>query len=199
MFTIQHKTYGEGKVINKEMKGNDIAIKAQFNNGMEGNFASGSFEMGIVKAEGDLKAEIDAVIAARQAAEEAWRNAMYASVEKPVDSSVAKPAAPSKRRGRTPARKVTAKGAIQTQYEAYLEAAGYPITGKTGKDSTVPAYVKAVGQVLKEEDLTWAELEKNIEQIVTKYDVGGACEDFGAKSNRTVINALKRFQEFVLA
>ena len=197
MFTIQHKAYGEGKVINKEMKGNDIMITAQFNNGKQCDFASGSFEMGVVKAEGALKAEIDAVIAARQAAEEARKNAMYSVVEKPVVSPVVKPTAPSKRRGRTPARKVTVKGPIQTQYEEYLKAAGYPITGKTGKDSTVPAYVKAVGQVLQEEDLTWAELEKNIEQIVTKYDVGGVCEDFGAKSNRTVINALKRFAEFV--
>jgi hypothetical protein len=41
------------------------------------------------------------------------------------------------------------------------------------------------------------ELGKNIDGIVVKYDVGGACEDFGNKSKKTVINALKRFAEFV--
>lgn len=190
MQTIQHKTHGKGEVISKEVKGNDIYIMVRFDSGKEMQLASDSFKFGVVTAEGDLKDEIDAVIAAKKAEIEASKDAVRVT-------SVAASVHSSSRRGRTPTRKVTVKGSLQDQYELYLEAAGYPVVGRTGKDSTVPAYAYAVEQVLKEENLTWAELKKNIAQIVTKYDVGGACEDFGAKSNRTVINALKRFAEFV--
>ena len=190
MQTIQHKTFGKGEVISKEVKGNDIYIMVRFDSGKEMRLAAESFKLGIVTAEGDLKNEIDTVIAAKKAEIEASKDAVRVT---PVAASVHS----SSRRGRTPTRKVTVKGSLQDQYELYLEAAGYPVVGRTGKDSTVPAYAYAVEQVLKEENLTWAELKKNIAQIVTKYDVGGACEDFGAKSNRTVINALKRFAEFV--
>ena len=193
MLTIQHKMYGEGRVINKEIKENDIIITAQFEDGKECRFAAESFRIGVVTAESALKEEIDVVIAAQQAAQTAWRKSVRIANPAPV----ATPVVPAGRQGRTPTRKVTVKGSLQDQYELYLEAAGYPVVGRTGKDSTVPAYAYAVEQVLKEENLTWAELEKNIAQIVKKYDMGGACEDFGAKSNRTVINALKRFAEFV--
>lgn len=193
MQTIFHNKFGVGEVINKEVGENDILLTVRFNTGKETRFAAESFTLGVVTAEGDLKEEIDAVIAAKKAAEEERRNVMRAMMATPVAS----PVVTSTRSGRRPNRQVMVKGPIQTQYEAYLEAAGYPVVGRTGKDSTVPAYAYAVEQVLKEENLTWAELEKSIAQIVTKYDVGGACEDFGAKSNRTVINALKRFAEFV--
>ena len=48
MLTIQHKMYGEGKVINKEMKGNDIIITAQFADGSERQFAAESFRLGFL-------------------------------------------------------------------------------------------------------------------------------------------------------
>ena len=38
---------------------------------------------------------------------------------------------------------------------------------------------------------------RRVGDIVRKYDVGGEQETFGCKSNKTVINALKRFKEFV--
>ena len=99
--------------------------------------------------------------------------------------------------GRKPSKKTAIKGSIQTEFEVYLESAGYPVVGVSGNDSTVPSYSRAVEKVIENEDITWADLKKNIANVVSKYDVGGACEEFGAKSNRTVINALKRFAEFV--
>ena len=190
MFIIQHKTYGEGKVINKEMKGGDIIITAQVGEDKQCSFAAESFRIGAVKADGTLKAEIDAVIAAKQAAEEERRNAVRVL-------PVAAPAASSKRHGRIPVRKATAKGAIQTQYEAYLEAAGYPVFGINGNLSTVPQYSRAVEKVVEREGLSWSQLSNDIANIVQKYDKDGAEEDFGNRGNKTVINALKRFQEFV--
>ena len=59
MLTIQHKMYGEGKVINKEMKENDIILTAQFGDGSERRFAAESFRLGFVSADGELKNEID--------------------------------------------------------------------------------------------------------------------------------------------
>ena len=193
MQTVVHKIFGFGEVISKEIKEKEILLTVRFSTGKEMRFAAESFTLGVVTAEGDLKEEIDRMLAAKKEAEEERRNAMRAIMVTPVVPR----AVTSKQSGRKPNRKVVVKGPIQTQYEAYLESAGYSIVGRTGKDSTVPAYAYAVEQVLKEENLAWAELEKNIAQIVKKYDMGGACEDFGAKSNRTVINALKRFAEFV--
>jgi hypothetical protein len=193
MLTIQHKMYGEGKVINKEMKENDIILTAQFGDGSERRFAAESFRLGFVSADGELKNEIDGVIAAQQAAVTAWRNSVSAAAPAPV---VTAPVT-SARHGRTPKRKVTAKGPIQEQYEMYLEAADYSVIGISGNDSTVPQYSRAVEKVVEREGLSWSQLSNDIANIVQKYDKDGAEEDFGNRGNKTVINALKRFQEFV--
>ena len=195
MLTIQHKMYGEGKVINKEMKGNDIIITAQFADGSERQFAAESFRLGFVSASGVLKEEIDVVIAAQQAAMAAWRNSISVAAPAPV---VTAPAS-SGRHGRTPTHRVIVKGAIQEQYEIYLEAAGYAVIGVNGSASTVPQYSYAVEKVLEREGLSWNQLKNDIDNIVKKYDKNGAEEDYGNRGNKTVINALKRFQEFAAA
>lgn len=195
MLTIQHKMYGEGKVINKEMKENDIILTVQFGDGSERRFAAESFRLGFVSAEGVLKEEIDVVIAAQQAAKTAWRNSINAAAPAPV---VTAPAS-SGRHGRTPTRKVAAKGSIQEQYEMYLEAAGYPVVGISGNVSTVPQYSRAVEKVVEREGLNWNQLKNDIDNIVKKYDKNGSEEDYGNRGNKTVINALKRFGEFVSA
>ena len=57
--------------------------------------------------------------------------------------------------------------------------------------------VNAVESVRAEEGISWDTLKADIDDIVDKYDEGGLMSWFGAKSNKTVINALKRFAEFV--
>ena len=57
--------------------------------------------------------------------------------------------------------------------------------------------MNAVDSIRSEEGISWETLKTNIATIVPRYDVGGAKELFGAKSNKTYINALKRFAEFV--
>ena len=76
--------------------------------------------------------------------------------------------------------------------------AGYAVFTVNGYASTVPQYSRAIEKVLQKEALTWAELKKNIDNVIPKYDVGGVFEDFGNKSKKTVINALRRFGEFAL-
>ena len=195
MQTVFHKKFGVGEVINKEVKESGTYITVRFSNGKESLMAIPlSFEIGAVEAVGILKEEVDKAIAEKRAREENLalerEQAKLVKASAPIVST-------TKRTGRKPTSKIKVKGSIQTKYEAYLEAAGYPVVGVSGNDSTVPAYSRAVEKVIENEGITWADLEINISNIIAKYDIGGACEDFGNKSNKTVINALKRFGEFV--
>ena len=88
-------------------------------------------------------------------------------------------------------------GEIANAYEAYLIKKGYKTETDKGLPSTVYAYIKAISFVLDEENLSWSALIDKINVIVKKYDVGGEKEYLGNKSNKTVINALKRFQDYV--
>ena len=59
------------------------------------------------------------------------------------------------------------------------------------------AYIHAIKKVLEEEGISWHLLQSDIENIVPVYDVGGVKQHIGAQSNRTVICALRRFNEFI--
>ena len=192
MQTVNHKIYGVGEVINKETKGSDIYITVKFESGKEARFSiPDSFTLGIMVANGDLKDEVDAAIAekkARDAARLEEIKAEYAAVTPPT---------PSNRHGRTPATPVTARGSIEIAFEEYLINAGYAEYTASGNPSTVFSYTHAIKKVLEEEGLSWNSLQSNIDNIVPIYDIGGSKQHIGALSNCTVINALKRFKEFV--
>ena len=78
----------------------------------------------------------------------------------------------------------------------YLVSAGYREFTPSGRKGTVYSYCYAVEKVLENENIFWETLKTNISQIITKYDCGGIYEDFGNRSNRTVINALRAFEKF---
>lgn len=78
----------------------------------------------------------------------------------------------------------------------YLISAGYKEYTPSGRKGTVYSYCYAIEKVLENEGISWEELRKNIKQIIVKYDQGGIYEDFGNRSNRTVINALRSFEKF---
>jgi hypothetical protein len=89
-------------------------------------------------------------------------------------------------------------GPIATAFEAYLINEGYATETPSGHPSTVYSYISAIeNDVLDEEHISWDMLKSNIDSILPIYDVGGKKEHIGAKSNYTVINALRRFAEFV--
>ena len=194
MQTIIHKRFGVGEVVNKQVKENATYITVRFCDGKEIVMSIPlSFEIGVAQPLGTLKEEVDQAIAKKRA------KAEKIALERQATNTVVEttPVVSKKRIGKKPTGKVKSKGSIQTKYEAYLESAGYPVVGISGNDSTVPAYSRAVKKVIKNESITWVDLEKNISTIIAKYDVGGGCEDLGNQSNKTVINALKRFGEFV--
>ena len=193
MQTVNHKIYGVGEVINKETTEGGIYITVKFESGKEALFSiPDSFTLGIMVANGDLKDEVDAAIAEKKAREEARLEELKAT------SAVVATTTPSNRHGRTPAARVAVKGPVETAFEEYLIAAGYETETPSGHPSTVYAYSGAIDRhVLENERITWDVLRSDIDNIVKKYDVGGKFEHIGAKSNCTVINALKRFREFV--
>ena len=192
MQTVNHKIYGVGEVINKETTEGGIYITVKFESGKEARFSiPDSFTLGIMVANGDLKEEVDAAIAEKKAREEARLEELKAM------SALVATSTPSNRHGRTPATPVTVRGSIEIAFEEYLVNAGYCKYTATGNPSTVFSYIHAIKKVLEEEGLSWHTLQRDIENIVPIYDIGGAKQHIGAKSNCTVINALKRFSEFV--
>lgn len=192
MQTVKHKMFGIGEVINREVKDNGMYITVKFENGKEMRFAiPDSFTLGIMVAEGSLKEEVDTAIAEKKAREQARLEQLNAT------SAVIATSTPSNRHGRTPATPVTVRGSIEIAFEEYLVNAGYCEYTATGNPSTVFSYIHAIKKVLEEEGLSWHTLQRDIENIVPIYDIGGTKQHIGAKSNCTVINALKRFREFV--
>ena len=192
MKTIKHKLFGEGTVIAQESKDIGSYITVRFESGRESRFAiPESFFTGMIVAEGTLKDEVDAAIAEKKARELArWEQLKAPSAVVPTPT-------PSRRHGRKPATPVTVKGSIEIAFEEYLVNAGYCEYTATGNPSTVFSYIHAIKKVLEEEGLSWHTLQRDIENIVPIYDIGGTKQHIGAKSNCTVINALKRFREFV--
>lgn len=86
---------------------------------------------------------------------------------------------------------------LEKQFEDYLIEKGYKVETPSGQPSTVYDYIKRINKVCKWENMTWDTLAQNINSIVTKYDIGGSKEDKGAISHNSVINALKRYSEFL--
>ena len=181
MEMVRHNTLGIGEVVSKEVINGFTFLKVQFKNGKEMRFGiPHSFETGALEALGGLKEEVEQVVA------EKWAKLTAA---RPSGAPVAT------------TRKATVKtmptGPVANAFEKYLIDAGYKKETDEGAPSTVYSYVNAVESVRVEEGLSWDTLMADIDSVVSKYDEGGLMFWFGAKSNMTVINALKRFAEFV--
>ena len=190
--SVNHKIYGVGEVINKESNESGVHITVRFESGKESRFTiPDSFTLGIMVAEGDLQSEVQEAIAEKNARKQARLEEIRAAV------AVVTPDKPSHRHGRTPTKPVTVKSSIESSFEEYLANAGYCEYTAMGNPSTVFSYTHAIKKVLEEEGLSWHALQNDIENIIPVYDIGGAKQHIGAKSNCTVINALKRFGEFV--
>ncbi len=82
-------------------------------------------------------------------------------------------------------------------FRKYLIDKGYKEFTASGLDSTVGQYIDAVEKVLEEERISIEEFNRRINEICFLYDIGGAKESIGERGHRTVINALKRYREFI--
>jgi len=84
------------------------------------------------------------------------------------------------------------------EFEKFLQRKGMKMTTPSGHPSTIPQYIRSIKLIMNEESIVSIEgLAKKINQLIVKYDIGGDKEAIGQKSHRTVINALKRFKDFV--
>jgi len=180
MEQVRHKTLGLGEVVRKEVIGGFTFLHVRFADGKEMPFAlPQSFETGALEALGGLREEVEQIIARKKA-----------KLSAPAASETSE----------TPAKKTSKKtiptGPVADAFEKYLIDAGYREATDKGDPSTVYAYVNAVESVRAEEGISWDTLKTNIDGIVSKYDDGGSMSWFGAKSHKTVINALKQFAEF---
>lgn len=179
MSMIKHKIFGIGQVVKKEVIDGHTYITAKFETGKELRLAiPESFQTGAVEAAGILKDEVNQAIADK--------NARLAAATAPA-------AAPSK----SAAAKTMPSGPIPSAFEHYLISEGYAVETDSGNPSTVYSYLNAVEAIRVDEGVSWDTLKANISSILPKYDIGGAKELVGAKSNKTYINALKRFSEFL--
>ncbi len=187
MNTIKHKTFGTGKEISRETQNERTYITVRFINGREIRMViPESFENGNVEVEGPLKDEIESA-----KAEKSTRiNEKVAAVNK------RRAAAAAAKTPRHP-RRTPPAGSVAKDFEDYLIKAGYKRESESGNRSTVDSYLKAVEAVRDEEGVTYSFLARNISAIASKYDIGGDKVDFGNKSNRTYINALRRFEDYV--
>ena len=84
------------------------------------------------------------------------------------------------------------------EFEKFLEKSGYSKITPSGNPSTCTDYAqRRIPAILERENISLSQLESNILRIIEKYDKFGSESDFGSKSKRSYINALKRFGEFL--
>jgi hypothetical protein len=81
-------------------------------------------------------------------------------------------------------------------FKLYLVRQGYREYTPSGNPSTVYDYGKRIEKILEKERISILTLAENIDFYVSKYDDLGSEAEFGKKSHRAFINALKRFQDF---
>ena len=83
-------------------------------------------------------------------------------------------------------------------FEKYLEDKGYSKLTPSGKPSTTRDYSqRRIPAIISREEISLKQLIKDISIVISKYDSFGSESDFGNKSNRAYINALKRFEEYI--
>lgn len=182
MELVRHNTLGIGQVVDKVDISGFTFLDVRFENGKVMRFGiPQSFDTGALEALGGLKDEVEQAVAERNAR---------------LAAAAATAATRSK-----PAKKATAgtmpSGPIPSAFEKYLIDEGYAVETSSGNPSTVYSYVNAVESIRADEGVSWDTLKNEIATILPQYDVGGAKELIGAKSNMTYINALKRFAEFL--
>jgi len=87
---------------------------------------------------------------------------------------------------------------LKEEFRNYLREKGYSEFTPKGLPSTVYNYPVRIDYIIWFEKLhSWQNVVDNIDRFLIEYDKGGIKEKVGKKSNSAVINALKRFKEFL--
>ena len=191
METVRHTEWGIGEVVMRGNYENGVFVEQPFDGkylvvsfdgvGKRTFAIPKSFESGVLVAVGDLSGEVDSAISERERirAEEEKERRAYRPTE------LAPEPKPQKRKQ---PKRIALSGNTEKDFERYLEETGYDCSY---------SYARAVRRVRRDEGLSWAAFIREIGRLIPIYDEGGAKEKIGNEQNRTVINALKRFAEFV--
>ena len=82
-------------------------------------------------------------------------------------------------------------------YRRYLIDRGYSVVTPSGNPSTVDDYCHRIDFVCNVENIGWADIPTHIDKLLQEYGRGGIKQSLGAKSNNSVINALRRADECI--
>ena len=82
-------------------------------------------------------------------------------------------------------------------FRKYLIENGYKVYTPSGQPSVVFQYAREVEIILENERMSIEAFNSRINEICFLYDIGGAKQKLGEKGHRRVINALKRYREFI--
>lgn len=194
MATVNHKSWGIGTVVKREVVNNGKYteveyggnyITARFDNGKEVRFGiPSSFSTGKLEPMADFADEVADVIeeieSKRRSGTPDWG---ISDGRRDVDER-------EERTTKIPA-KITVTGNLKEDFKTYLAASGY-------EPSVVYAYPRGIGIVCAEEHIGWKTLLQTVSKIIPLYSKDGVKEDIGNYQNKTVINALKRYRDFVI-
>lgn len=86
---------------------------------------------------------------------------------------------------------------IRKEYIEYLKSQGYKEYTKNDKPSTVYDYAKRIDMVCQVEKISWDELNVEIDRLLVEYSKSGIKAHLGSISHSSIINALRRFKEFI--
>ena len=196
MAALKHKVFGTGEIVRKEA--NVVTVRFEKDQSERKFFIPDSFDpKHFVEIDADLQNEINAAIEARKEAKKKEREERaLAKADDEIQKAAPAAKTGKKRSSKTPA-KVKMGGVLEDGFEQFLIKSGYRVYTSSGLKSTVFTYIRSIYRVLDEEGLTWQSLKTEISNVIPIYDVGGAKEHIGSKSKCQVINALRRFEEFV--
>lgn len=195
MGTVKHKIFGMAKIIRRD--GDRITIKYD----KDGKEVELKFPDSFITKpclfilDTELQREVDAALEEKKEAARIEREAREAQRAEAQSTTITHRSG-TRRSGRTFTR-VQLTGDYEKDFESFMLKNGYSAKTENDTKSTVYAYVNSVKSVMSDEGLDWTSLVKQISSIASVYDIGGAKEEIGDRGNRTVINALRRFEDFV--
>ena len=81
----------------------------------------------------------------------------------------------------------------------WLKREDYKDWTESGYPSTIFQYIRSIESVMKKEAIeTFSDLTQHIQLLIRKYGPYGPMKEYGSTGHNTVINALKRFMDFLI-
>lgn len=193
MKTLKHKWLGTATIIRRE--GDRMTIKYDKSDSEVILKMPDSFVSGMFLIDDELQREVDAALEEKKEAARIEREARDAQRAEAQSTTITHRSG-TRRSGRIFTR-VQLTGDYEKDFESFMLKNGYSAKTENDTKSTIYAYVNSVKSVMSDEGIDWTSLVKQISSIASVYDIGGAKEEIGDRGNRTVINALRRFEDFV--